>query len=232
VNSAVVSGSGVQLTLASPVGNGQTVVVSYTAPSVDSTTANSAIQDTAGNDAISRLSQSASNSSTLDLTAPVFSSAAVDSAGTLLTLTYNENLFATTAPTSAFTVTAGGVSQTISSLSISARTLRLSLASAIEKGVVVTVSYAAPTPDSTNSNSAIQDAAGNDSISLSSAAVTNSSTVDTTAPVLSSAVLGTNGTTLTLTYNEALNATTAATSTFEVLVDANLRTVSNAVVSG
>jgi uncharacterized repeat protein (TIGR02059 family) len=118
VNSAVVSGSGVQLTLASPVGSGQTVVVSYTAPSVDSTTANSAIQDTAGNDAISRLSQSASNSSTLDLTAPVFSSAAVDSAGTLLTLTYNENLFATTAPTSAFTVTAGGVSQTISSLSI------------------------------------------------------------------------------------------------------------------
>jgi uncharacterized repeat protein (TIGR02059 family) len=232
VNSAVVSGSGVQLTLASPVGSGQTVVVSYTAPSVDSTTANSAIQDTAGNDAISRLSQSASNSSTLDLTAPVFSSAAVDSAGTLLTLTYGENLFATTAPTSAFTVTAGGVSQTISSLSISARTLRLSLASAIERGVVVTVSYAAPTPDSTNSNSAIQDAAGNDSISLNAATVTNSSTVDTTAPVLSSAVLAANGTTLTLTYNEALNSTTAATTDFAVLVDGSPRTVSARSISG
>ena len=232
VNSAVVSGSGVQLTLASPVGSGQTVVVSYTAPSVDSTAANSAIQDTAGNDAISRLSQSASNSSTLDLTAPVFSSAAVDSAGTLLTLTYGENLFSTTAPTSAFTVTAGGVSQTISSLSISARTLRLSLASAIEKGVVVTVSYAAPTPDSATSNSAIQDAAGNDSISLSSAAVTNSSTVDTTPPVLSSAVLAANGTTLTLTYNEALNATTAATTDFAVLVDGSPTTVSARSISG
>lgn len=232
VNSAVVSGSGVQLTLASPVGSGQTVVVSYAAPSVDSTTANSAIQDTAGNDAISRLSQSASNSSTLDLTAPVFSSAAVSSAGTLLTLTYNETLFATTAPTSAFTVTAGGVTQTISSLSISTSTLRLSLASAIERGVVVTVSYAAPTPDGTNSNSAIQDAAGNDSISLSSAAVTNGSTVDTTAPVLSSAVLGTNGTTLTLTYNEALNATTAATTDFAVLVDGSPTTVSARSISG
>jgi len=232
VNSAVVSGSGVQLTLASPVGSGQTVVVSYTAPSVDSTTANSAIQDTAGNDAISRLSQSASNSSTLDLTAPVFSSAAVDSAGTLLTLTYNENLFATTAPTSAFTVTAGGVSQTISSLSISARTLRLSLASAIERGVVVTVSYAAPTPDNANSNGAIQDAAGNDSISLSSAAVTNSSTVDTTAPVLNSAVLAANGTTLTLTYNESLNSTTAATTDFAVLVDGSPATVSARSISG
>jgi uncharacterized repeat protein (TIGR02059 family) len=232
VNSAVVSGSGVQLTLASPVGSGQTVVVSYTAPTVDSTTANSAIQDTAGNDAISRLSQSASNSSTLDLTAPVFTSAAVDSAGTLLTLTYGENLFATTAPTSAFTVTAGGVSQTVSSLSISARTLRLSLASAIERGVVVTVSYAAPTPDSTNSNSAIQDAAGNDSISLNSAAVTNSSTVDTTAPVLSSAVLAANGTTLTLTYNESLNATTAATTDFAVLVDGSPTTVSARSISG
>ncbi|GDX19374.1 hypothetical protein LBMAG07_02950 [Actinomycetes bacterium] len=232
VNSAVVSGSGVQLTLASPVGSGQTVVVSYTAPSVDSTTSNSAIQDTAGNDAISRLSQAVSNSSTLDLTAPVFSSATVNTAGTLLTLNYNETLFATTAPTSAFTVTAGGVSQTISSLSSSTSTLRLSLASAIERGVVVTVSYAAPTPDSTNSNSAIQDAAGNDSISLSSAAVTNSSTVDTTAPVLSSAVLAANGTTLTLTYNEALNATTAATTDFAVLVDGSPTTVSARSISG
>ena len=232
VNSAVVSGSTVQLTLASPVGSGQTVVVSYTAPSVDSTTANSAIQDTAGNDAISRLSQSVSNGSTVDLTAPVFSSAVVNSAGTLLTLSYNETLYATTAPTSAFTVTAGGVTQTISSLSISTSTLRLTLASAIEKGVVLTVSYAAPTPDSANSNSAIQDAAGNDSVSLSSAAVTNSSTVDTTAPVLSSAVLAANGTTLTLTYNEALNSTTAATTDFSVLVDSSPVTVSARSISG
>ena len=232
VSSAVVSGSTVQLTLASPVGSGQTVVVSYTAPSVDSTTANSAIQDTAGNDAISRLSQSVSNGSTIDLTAPVFSSATVNSAGTLLTLSYNETLYATTAPTSAFVVTVAGVNRSISSLAISGSTVQLTLASAVEKGTVVTVSYTAPTPNSANSNSAIQDAAGNDSVSLSSTAVTNSSTVDTTAPVLSSAVLAANGTMLTLTYNETLNATTAATTDFAVLVDGSPTTVSARSISG
>jgi hypothetical protein len=41
-------------------------------------------------------------------------------------------------------------------------------------------------------------------------------TIDTTAPTLSSAVVSSSGTSLTLTYNEALSATTAATSTFSV----------------
>jgi uncharacterized repeat protein (TIGR02059 family) len=232
VNSVVVSGSTVQLTLASTVGSGQAVTFAYTAPAADGSTSNSAVQDNAGNDAISLTSRSATNSSTVDQTAPTFSSAAVNTAGTILTLTYNEALSATTSPANGFVVTVAGVTRTVSSVAVSGSTVQLTLASAVERGTVVTVAYTSPTPNTSNTNNAIQDTTGNDAISLSATSVTNNSTLDTTAPVLSSAVLAANGTTLTLTYNETLSATTAATTDFSVLVDGVAATVSSRAISG
>jgi uncharacterized repeat protein (TIGR02059 family) len=232
VNSVVVSGSTVQLTLASTVGSGQAVTFAYTAPAADGSTSNSAVQDNAGNDAISLTSRSATNSSTVDQTAPTFSSAAVNTAGTILTLTYNEALSATTSPANGFVVTVAGVTRTVSSVAVSGSTVQLTLASAVERGTVVTVAYTSPTPNTSNTNNAIQDTTGNDAISLSATLVTNNSTLDTTAPVLSSAVLAANGTTLTLTYNETLSATTAATTDFSVLVDGVAATVSSRAISG
>ena len=232
VSSVAVSGSTVQLTLSSVVGVGQAVTVAYTAPASDSSVSNIAIQDTVGNDAISLTSTSVTNSSTVDITAPTFSSAAVGSTGLVLTLTYSEALNSTTAQTSAFAVTVAGVSRSVSSVAVSGSTVQLTLASAVERGSVVTVAYTAPASNNSNSNNAIQDSTGNDAISLGSTSVTNSSTVDSTPPTFVSAILGTTGVTLTLTYDEALHATTAATSAYSVLVDGILRTVSNAVVSG
>jgi hypothetical protein len=55
---------------------------------------------------------------------------------------------------------------------------------------------------------------------------------DQTPPTLSSAVLSADGLTLTLTYNEALSATTAATSAFAITSSGASATVSTAVVSG
>jgi hypothetical protein len=51
VTNVAINSSVVQLTLGSVVGAGNTVSVSYNAPTPDSWTTNSAIQDTAGNDA-------------------------------------------------------------------------------------------------------------------------------------------------------------------------------------
>jgi uncharacterized repeat protein (TIGR02059 family) len=233
VNSVTVSGSTIQLGLASTVGAGQPVTFAYVAPASNGSTSNSAIQDAAGNDSVSLASRAiTTNSSTVDLTGPVLSTAVVNNLGTVLTLTYNEPLSSTTAPASRFTVTVGGVSRDVTSAVVSGSTVQLTLASTVGASQAVTIAYLAPPVDGTISNSAVQDSSGNDALTLSARGVTNNSTIDLTGPAISSSILAANGTTLTLSYNEALNATTAPTSAYTVLVDGLSRTVSNAVVSG
>ena len=220
------------LTLASAIGNGKTVTVAYTAPAVNTASTNPAIQDTAGNDAVSLTATSVTNGSTVDQTPPVYSSAALAANGLTLTLTYNETLGTTAPLASAFEVTANASAVSVSSVTISGSTVRLTLASAIGSGKSVTVAYTAPTVNTATTNTATQDTAGNDAVTLAASSVTNSSTVDQIAPVYSSAVLAANGVTLTLTYNETMSATTAATSDFAVLVDGNPATISSVIASG
>ncbi|MFN5792984.1 MAG: SwmB domain-containing protein, partial [Burkholderiales bacterium] len=147
-----------------------------------------------------------------DTSAPSFSSAAINTAGTTITLTYSEALSATTAAGSDFAVTVGGVSRLVSSVAVSGSTVVLTLASpAVETGQSVSVAYTQPA-----GSNAVKDSAGNKASSLSSTSVTNNSTVDTTVPSFVSAATNTAGTTITLTYSEALSATTAGTSDFTV----------------
>ena len=238
VSGVAVSGSTVVLTLASAVGQSQAVTVAYVAPSPASAlTTNNAIQDSSGNDAVSFTSTAitVTNSSTVDQTAPVLQSGAVNTAGTTLTLTYNETLGSTTAAASTFTVNVAGSARSVSGVAVSGSTVVLTLASAVGQSQAVTVAYVAPSPASAlTTNNAIQDSSGNDAVSFTSTAitVTNSSTVDQTAPVLQSGAVNTAGTTLTLTYNETLGSTTAAASTFTVTVGGSARTVSSVAVSG
>ena len=212
----------------------QTVSVSYTAPLDDLSTSNAAMQDMTGNDMLTVSGFAAINNSSVapDLRAPVFSSATTNTAGTLLTLTYDETLISTTAPASAFTVTIDGVDFQPSAVAISGTTVRLTMGTAIEFGKTVTVSYAAPTVNTSASNSAIQDASGNDSVSLVGAAVSNFSTAgpDVTAPTLSA--VSASGTTVTLTFNETLRTTTAGTDKYTVFIGNDAVTVSAASVSG
>lgn len=235
VSEAIVSGSTVVLTLASAVGQGQTVTVAYAAPASSALTTNNAVQDTSGNDAVSFTSSAitVTNSSTVDQTAPVLQSGAVNTAGTTLTLTYNEALGSTTAAASTFTVNVGGSARTVSGVAVLGSTVVLTLASAVQQGEAVTVAYAAPTSSALTTNNAIQDSLGNDAISFSSSAlvVTNSSTTDTVAPVLVSSSVSTSGNIL-ITYNENLSSTTAATSRFQVTIEGQLASVSSVTASG
>ncbi|WP_265285833.1 SwmB domain-containing protein, partial [Verminephrobacter aporrectodeae] len=118
-----------------------------------------------------------------DRTPPVFQSAAVT--GNQLTLTYTDesNLdAANTAAASAFAVSsAGNPAISVSSVSVSGKTVTLTLSRAVTSAeTTVTVSYTKPT-----GNNVIQDATGNDAVSFSNQAVTHStSAADTTPPAL------------------------------------------------
>lgn len=107
----------ITLTLANTVTNGQAVTLSYTDPTSGDDIA--AIQDEAGNDALSFAAKSVTNN-TLDTVPPVFTSATVNN--NVLTLTYTESnlLNSITAPASAFSVINGGVSNSVTSVSVDA----------------------------------------------------------------------------------------------------------------
>ena len=133
----------------------------------------------AGNDAISLSSTSVTNNSTLDGDSPTFVSAATNTAGTLVILTYNEALSSTAAATSAFAVTRAGAANAVTAVAVSGSTVELTVTDTIETGNAVTVAYT--DPSGSDDANAIQDTAGNDAATLGSTSVTNNSTVASSA---------------------------------------------------
>lgn len=104
-----------------------------------------------------------------DVTGPVFSSAAVSSTGTSLTITFNEGVDQESyATTSAFSVTAGGTAIGVSNVAYSGSTAVLTLSSPIASGKAVLVSY---------TGSGIYDGSDNAASNFSNKSVTNNSTV-------------------------------------------------------
>ena len=110
-----------------------------------------------------------------DDVSPTFVSAATNTAGTLVILTYNEALSSTTAATSAFAVTRAGAANAVTAVAVSGSTVELTVTDTIETGNAVTVAYT--DPSGSDDANAIQDLAGNDAATLSSTSVTNNSTV-------------------------------------------------------
>jgi hypothetical protein len=142
------------------------------------------IKDTSNNNAnLSHLAVVASVNQKIDTAAPSFVSATVNSAGTQISLSYGENLSSTTASTSTFSVTVGGLNSTISLVAISASSVTLTILPIIKITETVTVSYT--DPSGANDASAIQDIGGNDASSLSAISVTNNSAVKLNQPALS-----------------------------------------------
>jgi outer membrane protein OmpA-like peptidoglycan-associated protein len=106
----------------------------------------------------------------VDTTPPTLRSATANTAGTQVTLTFNESINATSAVAGDFAVSVGTVSKTVSSISVSGSTVILTLGTPAAIGDVISVAYTAPTQNSATSNSAIQDIAGNDAISFTTTA--------------------------------------------------------------
>ena len=215
VSSVVVSGSTVQLTLASAVQKGEVVTVAYNAPSSNTSATNNAIQDTDGNDAVSLASTTVSNGSTYDVTPPSFVSASLGATGLVLTVTYNEDLNATTAATTDFSVLVDGSSATVASRAVSGSTVQLTMSTSISGSSAVTVAYNAPSSNSSTSNSAVQDTAGNDAASLSATSVTNNSTQG--PPLLISAEVLPAGNQMKMTWSKTLGSTYPLNTAFTIL---------------
>jgi len=232
VSSVTVDGQTVELNMVERIAPGVVVRMSYTDPTGSDDT--NIIEDASYNDAATISERDIANSSTTEAVAPTLVSAAVNAAGTSLTLTYNEALGSTTAPTSAFAVTVGGVTRAVTGRTVSGSTVVLTLASAVLAGTTVTVAYTAPTSDLATTNNAIQDTAGNDAASFNSSAVavTNGSIFDNVSPVFQSAAVSGDKAKIILTYNEALGATTAPTTAFVVQVNGSTRSVTGVATSG
>jgi uncharacterized repeat protein (TIGR02059 family) len=118
----------------------------------------------------------------VDTTPPTLRSATANTAGTQVTLTFNEPLNATTAIAGDFAVSVGATSMTVSSISVSGSTVILTLGTPAAIGDIISVAYTAPTPNSATSNSAIQDIAGNDAISFTTTATVSSAPAPDPAP--------------------------------------------------
>jgi len=222
ISSAVASNSTITLTLATAIQQGQDLKFCYIAPQ-----SGNAIKDSAGNKAVTIPLTPLTNSSTVDTIPPVLQSVTVGSTGLTVDMLYNETLNATTAPTSAFAVSVAGSPVTVSGVSVTNSTLSLTLATAIQQGQTVNVTYTAP-----SGNAAIKDSAGNKAITIAMAGSNNSTVVaDSTPPVFQSAVVSTDGLALSLVYNEPLNTTTALPANFIVTVAGQTVTVSTVSVT-
>ncbi len=234
VSTVTVSGKTVELELGSAVTLEQVVTVTYADPTAGVDDDN-AIQDRAGNDAADLINHEVSNTSAVkDERAPGFVRAVISSDGITITLVYDEVLDDVNRPaTTDFAATVAGQSAGITSVDVSGRTVLLQLDSPVTAGQTVKVTYTDPTDDVDDPN-AIQDPAGNDAADLTEHTVINASTVpDETPPEFQSVAMSTDGLTITLTYDEALNsANKPATANFAITVQGERRGVSTVTVSG
>ena len=132
------------------------------------------------------LASTTASATTLDdMTPPSLTAAAVESAGTQVTLTFDEILDDTparTPPASAFGVTVDGAPVTVGAVSVEGnvkRVLLQSLSGVIRQGQTATVTYTDPTGG--DDAAALQDAAGHD-VATFTADATNNSTVSPVVP--------------------------------------------------
>ena len=123
----------------------------------------------------------------VDDVAPLLTDASVD--GTSLALTWDEALDEGSAPgADAFTVTVDGASRGVGAVAVAGSSTVLTLASAVEAGETVTVSYTVPAGPNANP---LRDLAGNEAAGFSDGAVTNATAPGNTAPTGLPAIEGT-----------------------------------------
>jgi uncharacterized repeat protein (TIGR02059 family) len=166
VSSVELSGSTVELMIPQTIKSAQVVEISYKAAKPDASVLNRAVQDTSGNDASSVVTV-ATNNSTVDGTPPQLQSVATNLARNKIILSYDESLGTTGPIAKTFAIKVAGKSVVASSVTVNGSTIELSLPITASPSTGISVSYKAPKPDTSLTNPAIQDLAGNDVISFS-----------------------------------------------------------------
>ena len=217
VSSVSISGTKVQITLASAVVYGDIVTVGYTKP------ATNPLQTAAGGQAESITAQNVTNN--VGLASPVYVSSIVENATpTLIEITYSLSLTNVVPATSAFTVTVNSVNRTVSGVGINGTKVQLTLSSAVVYGDIVTVAYTKP------GSNPLQTAAGGQAGSFAAQGVTNN--VAQIPVYVSSIVENATPTILEMNYSLAFANIVPANSAFTVMVNSVNRTVSGVGING
>ena len=214
VQSIAISGSSATLTLSSAIADGTSTTLQYTQPS------SGGFQDATGN-AVASFTVTLTNQTD---TAPSPSSAVIPSTGLTLAITFNEALSEAAAdlpPAGQFSLT--GTSATVASVAVSGSTVTLTFGTSVKEGATVTVAYV------DTDTKKLRDL---DQGQLATAAfsITATNQVDYAASPASAEI---DGTALTITFDQALDATaTVAATSFSVMVGGASRTVSGVSMSG
>jgi uncharacterized repeat protein (TIGR02059 family) len=146
VNAVAISGTKVQLTLASPIVYGNVVTVSYNKPSANP------LQATSGGQAVTIVSQTVINN--VNSAIPVYVSSVVQNATpTLLEMTYSTTLANIVPAASSFSVLVNSIARTVNAVALSGTKVQLTLTSRIVSGDIVTVSYIKPSNNPTQTTS-------------------------------------------------------------------------------
>ncbi len=184
VSDVSISGKKVTLTLATAAAFGDEAAISYTVPG------SNPIQDEDEN-AAGAIADKAVTNNTPDTTPPGLSSANI--AGDTLVLAYDETLDSASTPAaSAFTVTVAGSSVAVSNVSVSGKTVTLTLASEASDDDAVSLSYTVPT------NNPIRDEAENTAAALTDRSVINNAGAATDATLAALSLTDGNGNAISL----------------------------------
>ncbi len=217
VSSVTISGTKVQLTLSGAVAYGDVITVAYTKP------ATNPVQSSTGMAADSFTDQPVTNN--VASAAPVYVSSVIENATpTLLEITFSLSLANIIPAATAFTVKVNNVTRTISTLTISATKVRLTLSGAVSFGDVVTVAYTKP------SSNQLQTTGGTAANSFTDQPVINN-LVSPVPVYVSSVIEDATPALLEITFSLSLANIIPAATAFNVKVNNVTRTVNTVTIS-
>jgi len=207
------------LTLSTPIVSGDVVSVAYTKPTVNP------LQTATGGQAITISSQAVTNRVGSSGVPVYLGSTVEDATPALLQLNYDRALTNVAPAVSAFSVTVNSLAMNVQSVTISGTSVILTLAYEVLYGDVVTVAYTKPT------SSPLQSATGLIVATMSSQIVKNK--VNPNGPVyLNSSIENAAPNILEINFDEIVETSVPATSSFVVMVNGVKASITSVAISG
>jgi uncharacterized repeat protein (TIGR02059 family) len=218
VNTVIISGTKVLLTLASPVVFGDVVTVAYTKPG------SNPLQTPSGGQAATISAQVVTNK--LNPVNPVYVNSVIENAlPAVIQISYDITLANIVPVYSSFSVSVNSVPRNVVSVTVSGSKVHVTLSSPAVAGDVVKVSYNKP------STNPIQTPSGGQAANINLQSVLNN--IAPVIPVyLSASVDNATPSTLEITYDLSLANIVPVTASFTVLVNSIARVVTGVVISG
>lgn len=208
VNTVTISGTKVQLTLASPVNYGDAVTVAYNKPATNQ------LQTPQGGQAESITARNVTNN--VQASIPVYLNSVIENdTPSVLEMTYSLALANIVPATSAFTVLVNSAARSVNTVAINGTKVQLTLASPVNYGDVVTVAYSMP------ASNQLQTPQGGQATSITAQNVTNNVVLAAVPVYVSAVVEDSTPDIVEMTYDQTLANIVPASNAFTVLVNSS-----------